>query len=165
VGGPESLVIDQDGGRAYTHLWDGATVAIDVRTREVGEPWPNGCSGSRGIALDVEHGLVFAGCAEGRAAALDASDGRIVGEIWPISGVDVIDWSPSRRHLYLAGQISANVAIVGVSARGELGLLGLEDAALYDHCVTTDDDGRAFVCDPRRGSLRLIEDPFGRVAR
>src|SRR5205823_4203113 len=32
-GGPESLVIDNTHGIAYTHLWAGVTRSIDVRTR------------------------------------------------------------------------------------------------------------------------------------
>jgi hypothetical protein len=32
-GGPESLVVDVSRGRAYTHLWSGTTVAIDVAKR------------------------------------------------------------------------------------------------------------------------------------
>src|SRR6185369_14800906 len=42
-GGPESLVIDSKRGRAYTHLWDGATVAIDVARRSIVATWKNGC--------------------------------------------------------------------------------------------------------------------------
>jgi hypothetical protein len=71
-GGPESLVIDQGHGRAFTHLWNGGTVAVDVHSRTVGATWSNGCNDSRGIAVDEARGFVFAGCAEGRVAVLDA---------------------------------------------------------------------------------------------
>ncbi|HKO59300.1 MAG TPA: hypothetical protein VJ276_25765 [Thermoanaerobaculia bacterium] len=47
-------MIDPHGGRAYTHLWSGTSVAIDLRSRTIIAKWPNGCSGSRGIAYD-EH--------------------------------------------------------------------------------------------------------------
>lgn len=164
-GGPESLVIDQASGRAFTHLWDGGTVAVDVRTRAVGETWRNGCADSRGIAFDEVGNFVLAGCAEGRVTVLDATTGRVVSESWELDGVDVIDFSPSRRHLYAAGQISANLGIFGVSSSGELGLLGREDGTLYGHCVTTDDAGHAFVCDPRGGRLLVDDDPFGRITR
>src|SRR5438552_8570727 len=33
-GGPESLVLDAKRGRAYTHLWGGKTVAIDVKSHK-----------------------------------------------------------------------------------------------------------------------------------
>src|SRR5262249_44261185 len=57
-GGPESLVIEKTRGRAYTHLWEKKTVAIDLKTRAVIAQWPNGCAGSRGIALDEARGFL-----------------------------------------------------------------------------------------------------------
>lgn len=163
TGGPESLTIDQTHGRAYTNLWDGATVGIDVMTRTVGPRWDNGCTSSRGIAADPDRGFVFVGCELGRVAVLDASDGRVVSEQWDVDGVDVIDFSRSRRHLYASGQVSANTAIYGVSTHGELGLLGIGDGALYGHCVTTDDAGHAYVCDPRHGRILIVDDHFAQV--
>jgi len=163
VGGPESLVIDATSGHAYTNLWSGATVGVDVTTRSVGPAWSNHCNDSRGIAVDEARGLVFAGCAEGRVTAIDASTGNVTGEVWELDGIDVIDFSPSRRHLYAPGQISANTGIFGVSTNGDLALLGIDDGALYGHCVTTDDAGHAFVCDPRGGALVVIDDTFAAV--
>ena len=158
-------MIDPLHGRAYTNLWTGATVAIDVATRTVGPAWRNACNDSRGIAVDAAGGFVFAGCAEGRVSVLDATDGHVVSDVWSVDGVDIIDFSPSRRHLYAPGQISANTGIFGVSTRGDLALLGLDDGALYGHCVTTDDDGHAFVCDPRGGRLIVIDDAFDGISR
>jgi DNA-binding beta-propeller fold protein YncE len=68
LGGPESLVIDKTRDRGCTHLWSGGSVSVDVRARTVVRVWPNGCNGSRGIALDETRGFLFAGCDEGRAA-------------------------------------------------------------------------------------------------
>lgn len=161
--GPESLTIDQAHGRAYTNLWAGGTVGVDVTTRTVGARWDNGCSDSRGIAVDPDHDFVFVGCQEGRVAVLDATDGHVISEQWDVDGVDVIDFSPARRHLYASGQVSANTAIYGVSTRGELGLLGIGDGALYGHCVTTDDNGHAFVCDPRHGRILVVDDHFATI--
>ncbi|HZJ65628.1 MAG TPA: hypothetical protein VFD36_19095, partial [Kofleriaceae bacterium] len=91
--------------------------------------------------VDVDRGFVFAACAEGRVAVLDAKDGHVVSDSWVVDGVDVIDFSLSRRHLYAPGQISANLGIFGVSTTGALGVLAIEDGTLYGHCVTTDDAG------------------------
>jgi DNA-binding beta-propeller fold protein YncE len=157
-GGPESLVIDKKRGRAYTHLWDGATVAIDVKTRAVGKPWPNGCKGSRGIAVDDVNGLVLAGCADGTLVSLSADDGHVIAKVTPVRGMDIIAWSPAKRHAYLAGADSADSAVVAVSAKGELKLLGKGPGAHGGHCVTTDDAGHAYVCDPRAGRLIVVDD-------
>jgi hypothetical protein len=86
-----------------------------------------------------------------------------ISEIWEVDGVDIIEFSPSRRHLYAAGQISANLGVFGVSAAGSLALLGRQDGNLFGHCVTTDDAGHAFVCDPRGGRLLVDDDTFDRI--
>lgn len=159
-GGPESLVVDPVRGRAYTHLWDGATVAIDVVTHAVVAAWPNGCGSSRGIALDEERGFLFVSCSEGRVVLIDVSSGARLSQVWPVDGSDVIDYDPIRRHLYVSGQWSANLAVIGVSSTGEMAVLGLCDAAIGAHCVVSDHRGRVFLCDPDAGRLLVREDGF-----
>jgi DNA-binding beta-propeller fold protein YncE len=157
-GGPESLVIDHTHARAYTHLWKGSTVAIDLKSRAVGKPIANGCKGSRGIAVDEPRELVFAGCADGTVTALHGD--KVVASLKPVSGMDIIAYSPAKHHLYLAGAESADSAIVGVGEKGELKLLGKGAGAAGGHCVTTDDAGHAYVCDPKNGRLIEVEDSF-----
>src|SRR6266540_3432258 len=160
-GGPESLVIDPQRQRAYTHLWDGATVAIDLKNRTLVAQWPNGCGGSRGIALDSAHGWLFAGCAEGKAVVLDVDhDGRQLASLAVGAGVDVIDYNPTLAHLYLPDATSATMTIVGVSARGTLSLLGAVHTTTGAHCVVADTHGTAWVCDPDHGQLLRMTDPF-----
>jgi DNA-binding beta-propeller fold protein YncE len=160
LGGPESLVIDRTRDRAYTHLWGGGTISIDVRTRAIVEQWGNGCRSSRGIALDEPRGFLFAGCDEGRGTVADVtSGGAMLGSLdVPASGVDVIDYSPSLGHLYLPGQSNATMAIVGVAASGQLSLLATAPTVSGAHCVTADDRGNAYVCDQDNGELLVIPD-------
>jgi len=160
-GGPESLVVDPAAARAYTHLWKGTTLAIDVKTRAVAARWPNGCTGSRGIALDAERGLLFAGCAEGKAVVLDLrDDGAVRDTLSAGSGVDIIAYNPHLGHLYLPGGRSETMAILGVSKAGKLSLLGSVKTARAAHCVAADDRREAWVCDPGHGRLLLIADTF-----
>ena len=161
AGGPESLVIDGTRHRAYTHLWSGKTIAIDTATHSILETWSNGCQGSRGIALDEPNGILFAGCAEGTAVALDVNKhGRQLGGVRQGSGVDIIDFSPRLRHLYFPGAGSATMAFIGVSQTGQLSVLGTVATTPGAHCVTSDDNGRAFVCDPMGGRLLRYPDPY-----
>jgi hypothetical protein len=160
-GGPESLVIDTQRRRAYTHLWNGATVAIDLTSRTIVAQWQNGCDGSRGIALDERRGFLFAGCAEGKAVVLDVDhDGRQLASLRVGAGVDVIDYNPTLAHLYLPGASSATMAIVGVSGSGDLLLLGTAATVPGAHCVAADAHGDAWVCDPDHGQLLRMSDPF-----
>jgi len=159
-GGPESLVVDAKRGRAYTHLWGGKTVAIDVKSHRVLATWSNGCAGSRGIALDEPRDFLFVGCGEGKAVVLDVATGKELSSLTAGNGVDIIDYSDKLSHLYFPGGKSATMAILGVSAKGELTLLGTVPTAAGSHCVATDGSGKVFVCDPKKGRLLVFEDKY-----
>jgi len=160
-GGPESLVIDVARGRAYTHLWKGKTVALTLKNRGVAATWPNGCEGSRGIALDADRGFLFVGCAEGAGAVLDARDGRLLSKLRVGNGVDLVEYSPRLSHLYLAAGKSATLPILLVSATGALELVGEVPTVAGGHCVAADESGNAYVCDPKAGRVLVVRDPFG----
>jgi hypothetical protein len=160
-GGPESLVIDATRGRAYTHTWDDASVAIDIAKHKEVARWKNGCSASRGIALDEKRGLLFVGCDEGKATVLDVvHDGKQLGSAGTGKGVDIIAYSPGLAHLYVPGGDSATLTILGVGAGGKLDVLGSVGVAADSHCVAIDDIGHAYVCDPKHGSLFVVTDPY-----
>lgn len=160
-GGPESLVIDTQRGRAYTHQWEGMTLAIDVAQRTIVGRWPNGCGGSRGIALDVARGLLFVACAEGVAAVLDVkSDGRVLSKTDTGSGVDIVDYDATLGHFYLPSASDASLAIFGVSTAGELALLGKLQTTKHSSCVVTDGAGRLFVGDPAAGRVLALRDTY-----
>ena len=159
--GPESLVIDASRGRAYTHRWQAATLAIDVRTRDVVAEWPNGCAASRGIDVDPVQGFVLASCSEGTASVLDAErEGRILSTLARGAGFDVLGFDANRRHLYLAGSACACLTVLGVSSQGELSFLGRMDAPGDTHCAVADDRGNVWVCDPGAGAVRRVRDSF-----
>jgi hypothetical protein len=164
-GGPESLVIDVGNGRAFTHLWSGRTVRIDVGNRSVGQSFPNGCQGSRGIALDTRRGQLFAGCSEGKAVVLDVDRGGKVlsSEITP-SGVDIISLNSSLRHLYVPAASDGTITVFGVGKQGKLSRLGALPGAKGTHCVASDDHGRVWACSPDVGSLMVFDDPFPAAA-
>jgi hypothetical protein len=159
AGGPESLVIDNQRDRAYTHLWKTETVAIDLRAHSVAAQWKNGCAGSRGIALDAERALLFAGCEEGKATAMDLRrQGAVAGTAATAKGVDVIAYSPQLHHLYVPGADSATMTVLAVADDGKLSPVATVPTAKDAHCVVADDHGGAWVCDPRGGRLLLYPD-------
>jgi DNA-binding beta-propeller fold protein YncE len=163
AGGPESLLIDNQRGRAYTHLWTDQTLAIDLKQRAIVAQWPNGCKDSRGIALDEARGLLFVACEEGKVTALDLeADGKQVGKAKTGTGVDIIDYNPELGHVYVAGAHAGSFDIVGVGAKGTLKLLATGSAAKGTHCVVADDKGAAWVCDPKHGRLLVFTDKLPR---
>lgn len=160
-GGPESLAVDVKRGRAYTHKWKEATMAIDLATHKIVATWPAGCGDPRGVALDEQRGFLFVGCEDGTATALDVEHGgKVLATVKSGSGVDIIAYDPKRAHLYVPGDESATMAIIGVSAKGALAILGVVATAKDAHCVTTDERGNAYVCDPRQGQLLLVHDGY-----
>jgi DNA-binding beta-propeller fold protein YncE len=159
-GGPESLVVDAAHGRAYTHLWKSTTLAIDLKTRAIVARWPNGCVGSRGIALDAGRGFLFAGCAEGKAVVLDVRNGSVLSTLKAGSGVDIIAYDQHLSHLYLPGGTSETMAILGVSKAGKLSLLATVKTARGAHCAAADDHHQVWVCDPDYGRLLLVNDTY-----
>jgi hypothetical protein len=157
-GGPESLVIDGTRGRAYTHLWRDTTLAIDLAHREVVARWPNACKGSRGIALDEPHGLLFVGCEEGRAATLDvAHDGKLVGSAPTGRGVDIIACDAARGRLYVPAE-DGTLTILGFTPHGALSVVGTRPVPDGAQGVTTDGAGHVFVGDPEAGRLIILVD-------
>ncbi len=159
-GGPESLVLDPARGRAYTNLWKDETIAIDLSARKIAARWPNGCKGSRGLALDAKDGLLFVGCAEGGASVLDVThDGKILDHSKAGQGVDIIAYSPTLRHLYVPGARSATLSIFDVSKDGKLSLLGTAPTARGAHGAAAG-AGKVFVPVPSSGKILVVADTY-----
>ncbi|HZR08768.1 MAG TPA: hypothetical protein VFA79_09325, partial [Myxococcales bacterium] len=128
--GPESLAAD--GTRAYTHSWKGESYAIDLERGEVVARFQNGCEGARGLALDAAHGLLFAGCAEGKVTSVSLATLQPVGSAPAGKGVDIIAFAPGLRHLYAPAGDAASLTVIA---------------------------GNAWVCDPAHGRLLVFRDP------
>ena len=159
--GPESLVIDEARGRAYSHTWGADTYALALRTRKVVARWKNGCRASRGIALDPERGLLFAGCAEGRTTVVDLASGKVLSSATTGPEVDSIAYSVSLGHLYVPAGGDATLTIFQVSSEGKLTRLGKMATAPGAHTVAVDPaSGKLFVGTPTEGAVRVLRDPY-----
>ncbi|MGH7438163.1 MAG: YncE family protein [Polyangiaceae bacterium] len=159
--GPEALVIDETRGRAYTNSFTGQTFAVDLKTRAVVETWTNGCTVSLGIALDEARGFAVIACSEGKLVVLDvAHAGAQLSELTVGNGLDTISYSPTLGHVYAAAGAGATLSIAGLAADGSLTLLKDVATAAGARCVAADDRAHAWVCDPDRGQLLRVADPF-----
>ena len=163
-GGPESLVIDHSRKRAYTNLWTDSSIAIDLAARKIVARWPNGCAGSRGLALDDQRGFLFVGCDEGRASVLSTADGRRLGSASSGKGVDIIAYNRRLAHLYLPGGDSASMATIGIASDGAATVLGTMPTAHDSHCVATDDRDQVYVCDPGPARILVFKDSLPNFA-
>jgi len=159
--GPESLVIDADRARAYSHTWADQSFAVDLKARKVVSTWRNGCRDSRGIALDAKRGLLFAGCAEGKATVVDLASGKLVSTAEAGADIDSIGYSATLGHLYVPGGGSADLSILSVASDGKLTLLGKVPTAADAHTAAFDPaTNSVFVGTPEHGAVLVIRDPF-----
>jgi DNA-binding beta-propeller fold protein YncE len=157
-GGPESLVIDVRRRVGYANLWKSSTVVIDLAGRKIVQTWPNGCQGSRGLALDAPKGRLFVGCAEGGADLLEITHHAIMDRFRFGNGTDIIAYNPTLNHLYVPASKTGQMAIVGVSKEGTLKLLATVDTAVGAHCAVADDQRQVWVCDPKGGRVLVVKD-------
>jgi sugar lactone lactonase YvrE len=147
-GGPESLVVDAEHGRAYTNLWKDATVELDVARHAVVRTSPNGCADSRGIEFDARRARVLVACKEGKIVVLDPATGNVVASRFvDVDGVDIIAFDGER--LFVPGARSGTMAIVRVGEDGSLNPEQRVPTVQGAHCVAMDGHGGAYVCDPR----------------
>ncbi len=159
--GPESLVIDASRRRAYSHTWTDQTFAIDLDAHKVLTTWRNGCRQSRGIALDEKRGLVFSGCAEGKATVVDLGASKVVSTADAGTDVDSIGYGATLGHLYVPGGGSADLSIFAVAGGGKLALLGKTATAADAHTVAFDPVSRnLFVGAPAHGTVLVIHDSY-----
>jgi hypothetical protein len=157
--GPESLVIDPAHGRAFTNTWHDRTLAIGLKDRRIGAQWSNGCKGARGLAADLEQGLLFVGCAEGAATVIDTSGkGRVAGRAATGAGVDIVAYAVSTRRLYVPSGKTGTLEVLAVEKDGSLRSLNRVPAEKDSHCVAVDEQSHVLVCDPRGGRLLFYED-------
>jgi hypothetical protein len=158
-GGPESLEIDAAGGMAYTNTTT-QTVQIDVNEHAVSATWSNGCSTSKGIAIDSKNGWVMPACEEGRVVVLAAQGGATIGTVMVGGGVDQVAYDAQRQRLYVPGPVAAAMSVVGFASNGVPKLLGSIQTTNDAHCAVSAGLGAVYVCAPSRGELLFVQDPF-----
>ncbi|HEX4516264.1 MAG TPA: hypothetical protein VH054_22105 [Polyangiaceae bacterium] len=148
-GGPESLVVSESRKTAYTNLWHGKSVEIDVVKHAVTRTFESGCDKTRGIALDDAGDGLFVACNDGRIVRVDLASGKIAAEGRAGDGVDIIDFSPKTGHLYVPASRAGTLTVFDA----HLAVVKTAPVPKGAHCVVADDRGQAWVCDPDHGSL------------
>ena len=160
AGGPESLAMDPSQNLAYTHLWKGKTISLDLTARQILKDWPNYCRGSRGIALDETLGFLMAACAEGGISVMAPGlDGRLLSRSSAAPGVDVISYNPTSSHVYTVSSDSGILTIFLLSREGQLSVLKTRTTERGAHCVVNDHN-HIWVCDPAHGQIIYFNEEF-----
>jgi DNA-binding beta-propeller fold protein YncE len=153
-GGPESLVVSPERNTAYSNLWHGKTVEIDISKHAIVRTFDTGCVRSRGIALDERGAGLFVACNEGRIVRVDLTSGKVAAEGKAGDGVDIIDFSPKTGHLYVPAARAGTLTVFDA----KLAVVKTVPVPKGAHCVVADDRGQAWVCDPDHGSLVVFSE-------
>ena len=100
-GKPEFLAADGK-GMAYANLEDQSQVAVvDLKTMKTTAHWSLGTGTSpAGLAIDAEHGRLFAGCHNKKLVVLDTRDGKVLAELPIGSGNDACGFDPGTGYAF-----------------------------------------------------------------
>lgn len=159
----EGFAVDNLRQRFYTSLEEkGETVAIDVRTHRIADRFHSGCDEPHGLALDEQGGILFVACMA-RVVSIDvAHHGEVLGSVATGTGLDNIDYVPSRNLLFAAAAESATLTLAHVDGHGQLRKVAVWPTEKGARGVVADSNGAAFVMDPYRGRiLKLTPSPTG----
>jgi hypothetical protein len=166
--GPESLSIDAVRGLAYSNAGK-KTLSVQLADGSMGAvKWDSGCRKPKFIAVDPERGLAFNACLEGGVVAHDVATGAVVGRLTPGetgAGVDILGYSPSLSHLYVASGLAHKLSIVAVLGHGRnrLKILGQTSTGgrnNYTSDAVADTLGHVWVPRPLTGDVARFTDPF-----
>ncbi|WP_109993908.1 YncE family protein [Salinisphaera sp. LB1] len=158
-GSPELLAVDAAHYAVYANQRPATTLKISLRSLQVVASWPNSCQRDQGLALAPARNLLFVGCREGKVVALDtAQNGKEVSHAAVGAGVDLIAWNPHLQHLYAPGARSATLSVLKLTAHDQLQKVATVPTAKHAHCVATDDQNHAYVCDPRHAAIIVYRD-------
>jgi len=160
VASPEGLAFD-GAGRAYTNS-GGKLVQIDVATRSIVDTWSTGCDSSHGFPqVDTALGLAVSGCGDNGGAGVVASDsGAVRSGIEAGGGPAILAYDQTLHHLYLRGDGSPTLLVIGVCSDGGLAELARVAIPENGHGAAADGNGHAWVVDPDHGGIVRIVDPF-----
>lgn len=162
----EGFAVDNLRGRFYTSLEEqGDTVGIDVRTHTIAAHYHSGCDEPHGLALDEARGILFVACMA-RVVSIDvAHNGAVLGSIETGSGLDNIDYLPSRHMLFAAAADAARLTVARVDDHGRLKKVAVWPTEKGARGVVVDPKGSAFVMDPYGGRILKFtpQPPFNTV--
>jgi YVTN family beta-propeller protein len=150
-GKPEFAV--SDGGRIFVNLEDKAEiVALDAKELRVESRWPlKPCEEPTGLAIDREHGRLFAGCGNHMMAIVDAKTGKVLATPPIGGGVDATAFDAATG-LAFSSNGEGNVTVVGETTPGRFEVL---------QTVPTEPGARTMALDPKNHSLYLVTARFG----
>jgi DNA-binding beta-propeller fold protein YncE len=151
-GKPEFAQTDGE-GRIYVNVEDKSRVtAFDSRTLKVLNSWPiPPCREPSGLAIDVVHKRLFAGCHNGLMAAVDYTSGKVVSTVPIGRGVDANRFDPSSGLVFA----SCGEGVITVADQDSTGNLSVVQT------IQTQQGARTMALDAKNHNVYTVTAQFG----
>jgi DNA-binding beta-propeller fold protein YncE len=152
-GRPEFAVAD-GAGHIYANLEDKSEVLqIDSKSLAVTARWPLApCTEPSGLAMDVKHRRLFAGCSNKMMAVVDADSGKVIATPPIGEGVDANAFDPGTGYAFASNGRSGTLTVVHEDSPGKFSVV--ED-------VPTQLGARTMALDPKTHDIYLVTAEFG----
>src|SRR2546423_232172 len=153
----EGYAVDNKRGLFYTNVEEtGATLAIDVRTKQIVSKWDSGSKEVGGIALDPSRGFLIVARGGHVVNLDDAHGGKVLDSIQTGAGLDNIDYSTEKKLLYAAAGQAATLTIAEVGDDGKFHLKGTVPPVRGARSVVATGNETAYVIDPAEGKILKV---------
>lgn len=121
VGGTLETGVSDGAGHVFVNVEDkNEVVEIDGKANRVLAHWPLAPgTGPTGLAIDVEHHRLYAGCDNGKMVVLDSESGKVVGTAAIGKGVDGAAYEPTLGVAMSANGQDGTVSVVKETAPGK----------------------------------------------
>lgn len=150
-GKPETAVADGK-GHVFVNVEDKSTITeFDARTLQVLHTYPLGsCEEPSGLAIDLAHQTLFAGCGNKQMAIVNATTGAVVAMVPTDAGTDANGYDPTTQ-LAFSSNGAGTLTIVRQASPG----------VFTSENVQTQRGARTMTVDPRTHRVYLVTAQFG----
>lgn len=152
TGKPEFAVAD-GAGHVYVNIEDKSEeLQIDTLNLKVTAQWPLApCQEPSGLAMDITHRRLFAGCHNQMMAVVDADSGKVIATPAIGLGVDANAFDPGTEFAFASNGQSGTLTVVHEDAPGKFSVL---------ENVATQRGARTMALDPKSHEVYLVTADF-----
>jgi len=154
LGGEPEFAVADGAGHLYNNLENKSEqIQIDSRTLRVTDRWPLApCENPSGLAMDLQHRRLFAGCHNETMAIVDPDAHRVLTTVPIGAGVDANAFDPAAQLAFSSNGMSGNLTVVREAAPDRFVELGE---------VTTQPAARTMAVDLRTHHVFLVTANMG----
>jgi DNA-binding beta-propeller fold protein YncE len=156
TGKPEFAVAD-GAGHLYVNIEDkGEILQLDAQKMTVTAKWPLApCEEPTGLAMDIAHRRLFAGCGNKMMAVMDADSGKVIATPQIGEGVDATSFDPGTGFAFASNGESGTLTVVHEDSPEKFSVV---------ENVPTQEYARTMTLDPATHEVYLVTANFEKAA-